>query len=151
MSPVPLLENRIKTIVFSNESRFSLRDLNDLIRIGRRTCELLHPSWILKRNMVPTPGLLVRSAICYHSSTQLLFHWGTLNDIWYSNNNILPFIVPFVTPVDNDVFQQDNARTQTARSTQHALWCVSRLMPPTHPLDLYPVEYIWDTVEQWRL
>lgn len=137
-----------QTVVFSDESRFCLGASDGRIRVRRRTGERLHPSCIRQRHTAPTPGLLVWGAISYHSRTQLVFVSGTLNSTWYIHNIIQPVVVPFVTSVNNGVFQHDNARPHTTRATQHALRGVRQLPWPARSPDLSPIEHIWDMMGQ---
>ncbi|GFX89084.1 DDE_3 domain-containing protein [Trichonephila clavipes] len=73
---------------------------------------------------------------------------GTLTSQRYVDDILRHHIGPFLTGLPGAIFQQDNARPQTARVTQDFLRHFQTLPWPARSSGLSPVEHVWDQLKQ---
>ncbi|GFU36688.1 transposable element Tcb2 transposase [Trichonephila clavipes] len=76
---------------------------------------------------------------------------GTLTGQRYVDDILRPHAGPFLNGLPGEIFQQDNARPNTARVAQDFLRHFQTLPWPTHSPDLSPVEHVWDQLKQQML
>ncbi|GFU57754.1 transposable element Tcb2 transposase [Trichonephila clavipes] len=112
-------------VVFSDESRFNLSSVDNRVRVWKPRGERLNPAFALQRRTTSTVGVMVWGAIAYNTRSPLVL----IHDTWQPSGAI---------------FQQDNARTHTARVSQDCLRTVTALSSSDRSPDLSPIEHIWD-------
>ncbi|UYV62019.1 hypothetical protein LAZ67_1007512 [Cordylochernes scorpioides] len=133
-------------VVFSDESRFCLSSDSRRVRVWRRRGERSNPAAIVKRPTVRQRGIMVWGAIAYDSRSPLLRIQGTMTAQRYVDDVLRPVTLPYLQGVPNALYQQDNARPQTARISQQALQDVPMLPWPPYSPDLSPIEHVWDII-----
>ena len=110
-------------ILFSNESRFSLRLGDGRYRVYRRHGERFTDQYVYE------PTILEAEVLWYglefdmiDSRTQLKVVQGTLNAVKNRDNVLDPIVLSFLQQQNfDDVFQHDNARCHVARVCQDFL------------------------------
>jgi hypothetical protein len=135
-----------QTIVFSDESRFCLGQSDSRQHVRRRPGERAHPDVVTERHTGPTPGVMVWGAISYDSRSDLVVVQGTMNARQYVDRVVQPVVIPFMSTIQNGVFQQDNARPHTAAISRQALQGVATIEWPARSPDLSPIEHVWDAM-----
>ncbi|UYV74981.1 Transposase, partial [Cordylochernes scorpioides] len=133
-------------VVFSDESRFCLSSDSRRVRVWRRRGERSNPAAIVERPTVRQRGIMVSGAIAYDSRSPLLRIQGTMTAQRYVDDMLRPVTLPYLQGVPNALYQQDNARTHTARISQQALQDVQMLRWPPYSPDLSPIEHVWDII-----
>ncbi|GFX79323.1 transposable element Tcb2 transposase [Trichonephila clavipes] len=109
-------------VVFSDESRFVFGTDDNLVRVWRR--------------------------LAYDSQSTLIVMRGTLTGQRYVDDILRPYVRPFLNGLPGAIFQQDNARTHTARVAQDILRHFQTLPWPARSPDLSPVEHVWDQLKR---
>ncbi|UYV84045.1 Transposase [Cordylochernes scorpioides] len=133
-------------VVFSDESRFCLSSDSRRVRVWRRRGERSNPAAIVERPTVRQGGIMVWGAIAYDSRSPLLRIQGTMTAQRYVDDVLRPVTLPYLQGVPNSLYQQDNARPQTARISQQALQDMKMLPWPPYSPDLSPIEHVWDII-----
>ncbi|GFW48864.1 transposable element Tcb2 transposase [Trichonephila clavipes] len=75
---------------------------------------------------------------------------GTLTGQRYVGDIPGPHVGPFLNGLSGEIFQQDNARSHTARVTQDILRHFQTLSWPARSPDLSPAENMWDQLKRRR-
>ncbi|CAH1988838.1 unnamed protein product [Acanthoscelides obtectus] len=139
------------SIVFSDESRFSLGMHDGRARVRRRRGERRSPQFFVERHVHHTVGVMVWGAIAYGSRSPLIFIRGNMNAQRYIHEVLEPHLLPYLDILADPTFQQDNARPHVARVTidffQHN--DVTLLPWPPRSPDLSPIEHV-GTLEALR-
>ncbi|GFU88148.1 transposable element Tcb2 transposase [Trichonephila clavipes] len=86
-----------------------------------RPGERYNPPLTVLRHTARTAGVMVRGAIAYDSQSTLIVMHGTLTGQRYVDDILRPHLGPFINGLPGAIFQQDNARTHTARVAQDFL------------------------------
>ncbi|GFW23224.1 DDE_3 domain-containing protein [Trichonephila clavipes] len=86
--------------------------------------------------------------IAYDSRSALIVMRGTLTGQRYADDILRPHVGPFLNSLPGAIFQQDNARPQTARVVQDFLRHFQTLPWPARSPDLSPVEQVWDQLKR---
>ncbi|UYV64468.1 hypothetical protein LAZ67_3000851 [Cordylochernes scorpioides] len=133
-------------VVFSDESHFCLSSDSRRVRVWRRRGERSNPAAIVERPTVRQRGIMVWGAIAYDSRSPLLRIQGTMTAQRYVDDVLRPVTLPYLQGVPNALYQQDNARSHTARISQQALQDVQMLPWPPYSPDLLPIEHVWDII-----
>ncbi|GFT33598.1 transposable element Tcb2 transposase [Trichonephila clavipes] len=131
-----------KTATFDG---FNFSSDGNRVRVWRPRGEHLKPAFALQRHTAPTAGVMVWGAIAYNTWSLLALIRGTMTAQRYVHDILQPHVLPLMERLPRAIFQQDNARPQTARVSQDCL----RTVTTTHPWyarspDLSPIEHIWD-------
>ncbi|GFX88024.1 transposable element Tcb2 transposase [Trichonephila clavipes] len=87
---------------------------------------------------------MVWGAITYNTRSPLVLIHGTMTTHWYAHDILQPHVLPFMQRLPRAIFQQDNARSYTARVSQDYLRTVKTLPWPARFPDLSPIKHIWD-------
>ncbi|GFV90886.1 transposable element Tc1 transposase [Trichonephila clavipes] len=89
---------------------------------------------------------MVWSAVAYDSTSPLVRIQGALNAQRYVQNVLRSVAISYLQGPPNAIFHQDNARSHTARLSQHALRGLHMLPWPAYSPDLSPIEHVWDVI-----
>ncbi|UYV61301.1 hypothetical protein LAZ67_1004273 [Cordylochernes scorpioides] len=133
-------------VVFYDESRFCLSSDSRRVRVWRRRGERSNPAAIVERPTVRQRRIMVWGAIAYDSRSPLLRIQGTMTAQRYVDDVLRPVTLPYLQGVPNALYQQDNARPNTARISQQALQDVQMLPWPPYSPDLSPIEHVCDII-----
>ncbi|GFW52057.1 transposable element Tcb2 transposase [Trichonephila clavipes] len=109
-------------VLFSDESRFVLGTDDNRVRVWRRPA--------------------------YDSRSTLIVLRGNLTSQRYVDDILRPYVGPFLNGFPGAIFQQDNARPQTARVAQNFLRHFQTLPWPARTPDLSPVEHVWNQLKR---
>ncbi|GFV92138.1 transposable element Tcb2 transposase [Trichonephila clavipes] len=135
-------------VVFSDESRFVLGTDDNRVRVCRHPGELYNSPHTVLRHTARTAGVMVWVAIAYDSRSTLIVMRGTLTGHRYVDDILRPHVVPFLNGLPEAIFQQDNARPQTARVAQDLLRHFQTLRWPARSPNLSPVEHVCDQLKR---
>lgn len=140
-----------RNIIFSDESRFSLRFSDGRMRVYRRRGERYADSCVQEIDRFGGGSVMVWGGICHNGRTELKIIDGNLNAVKYRDEILDGIVHPFIRQHGyNHVFQHDNARCHVARI------CVDyleqnhlRVLPwPALSPDLSPIEHLWDELDR---
>ncbi|GFT97249.1 transposable element Tcb1 transposase [Trichonephila clavipes] len=104
-------------VVFSDEFRINLN--NEDVRVWRTPGKRLNPAFALQRHTAPTAGVMVGVPL------PLVFIRGTMTVQWYVHDILQPHVLPHMLRLPGAIFQQDNARSHSARVSQNCLRTVN--------------------------
>ena len=90
---------------------------------------------------------MVWSGVSQHHPTELVVIAGNLNAVRYSEDILLPHVVPFLPAHPDMTLQHDNATSHTARDFLQDR-NVSILPWLAKSPDLNPIEHIWDLLDR---
>ncbi|GFY12464.1 transposable element Tcb2 transposase [Trichonephila clavipes] len=125
-------------VVFSDESRFVLGTDGNRVRVWRLSGERYNSPHTVLRHTACTADVMVWGAIAYDSRSTLVVMRGTLTGQRYVDNILRPHVGPFLNGLPGAIFQQDKARSHTARVVQeflrHFRLFHGRSAPPIFPL-----------------
>ncbi|GFV73044.1 transposable element Tcb2 transposase [Trichonephila clavipes] len=131
----PELERLLERVLFTDESRFSLRSDSHRILIWRERGSRNHPSNIIERDRYRRRGVLVWGGIMLGSRTDLhIFDAGLVNGTRYCNEILLPYVRLFRGAMGLQfLFMDDNApchRTVAAEQLLESRRLAARTLPP---------------------
>ncbi|GFX31658.1 transposable element Tcb2 transposase [Trichonephila clavipes] len=87
---------------------------------------------------------MVWGAIAYNTQSPLVLIRGTITAQRYDHDILQLHVLSLMQRLPGVLFQQDNARSHTARVLQDCLRTVTTLPWPTRSPYLSPIEHIWD-------
>ncbi|GFW96415.1 uncharacterized protein TNCV_2294871 [Trichonephila clavipes] len=96
---------------------------------------------------LPTASVKVWGTIAYDSRFTLIVMHRTLTGKGYVDDILRPHVGPFLNGLPGAFFQQDNARSHTARVAQDFLRHFQTVPWPARSPDLSPVEPVWDQLK----
>ncbi|GFT19032.1 transposable element Tc3 transposase [Trichonephila clavipes] len=135
-------------VVFSDESRFVLGTDDNRVRVWRRPGERYKSPHTVLRHTARTASVMVWGAIAYDSRSTLTAMRGTLTGRRYVDDILRPYVGPFLNGLPGAIFQQDNARPNTARIAQDFLRHLQTLPWSARSPDLSPVEHVGNQLKR---
>jgi hypothetical protein len=103
-------------ILFSDESRFSLRFSDGRYRVYRSRGERLTDQCMYESDRFGGGSVMVWAGMCHDGRTQLKIVQGTLNVVQYRDDILDPIVLPFLQQRNFDhVFQHDNSKCHVVR------------------------------------
>ncbi|GFV43349.1 transposable element Tcb1 transposase [Trichonephila clavipes] len=80
----------------------------------------------------------------YSTVSSLVLIRGTMTAQRYIHDILQPYVLPLMQRLPGSIFQQDNARSHTARVSQECICTVTTLPCPARFSDLSPIDHIQD-------
>ena len=139
--------NTCPHILFSDESRFSLRFNDGHYRVYRRRGECFTNQYVYESGRFGGGTVMVWAEICHDDCTRLKIVQGTYNAVKYRDDILDPIILPFLQQRNFDhVFKHDNARCHVACACQDFLNQNHIRVLPWLALspDMSPIEELFD-------
>ncbi|GFT76766.1 transposable element Tcb1 transposase [Trichonephila clavipes] len=142
-------DNEWGRVLFTDESRFSLRSDSHRILIWRERESRNHPSDIIERDRYGGRGVLVWRGILLGCRTDLhIFDAGSVNGTRYCNEILLPYVHLFRGAMGLQfLFMDDNApchRTVTAEQLLESRRLAAHTLPPVTIRELR-----WALKDEW--
>uniref|UniRef100_A0A8C5FEW1 Tc1-like transposase DDE domain-containing protein n=1 Tax=Gadus morhua TaxID=8049 RepID=A0A8C5FEW1_GADMO len=114
--------------MFSDESRFCLRQLELKVKVWRRCGERYADCCPDRTTYIGGGSVMVWGGVSLTGKTRLVIIGGNLNAERYGNEILQPVAIPYVHGLGpNSILQDDNARPHRAGNP-----------------DLNPIEHLWD-------
>ncbi|GFT50207.1 transposable element Tc1 transposase [Trichonephila clavipes] len=141
-------DNEWGRVLFTDESRFSLRSNSHRILIWRERGSRNHPSNIIESDRYGGRGVLNWGCIMLGSRTDLhIFDAGSVNGTRYCNEILLPYVRLFRgAMVLQFLFMDDNAPCHRTVAAEQLLERedIERIDWAARSPDLNPIEHVWD-------
>lgn len=137
------------TVLFTDESRFTLSFNDGRIRVWRRPGERFHDDCVQEYDRYGGGSVMVWGGIGLNHRTPLHRIQGTLTGIRYRDEILRPIAIPALQAMGQGaILQDDNARPHRARVVDDFLQQqhVIRLDWPARSPDLSPIEHLWDAL-----
>ena len=137
--------NQWNNVLFSDESRFMLKEVDGRLRVYRRRGKRYLDDCVERRDAFGGGSVMIWAGINSRHKTDLVFINGRLTGVRYRDEILNRHVVPFIRR-HGGVFQQDNARPHVARVCIDFLQRqnIDVLPWPALSADMSPIEHLWD-------
>ena len=138
--------NMWRNVMFSNESRFCLRQLDRGVEVWRRRGERYAVCCIDRVTSFGGGSVMVWGGISLTGKTRLVIIEGNLNAVRYGNEILEPVAIRYLQDLGpNSILQDDNTLPHRARIITEYLQNlgVERMEWPAVSPDLNPTEHLW--------
>ena len=137
--------NQWNNVLFTDESRFMLREVDGRHRVYRRTGERYLDACVEHRDAYGGGSVMIWVGITARHKTAVVFVDGRLTGVRYRDEILNRHVVPFIQR-HGGVFQQDNARLHVAPVCIDFLQRqnIDVLPWPALSADMSPIEHLWD-------
>lgn len=147
--PINFPRRRWCSVLFSDESRFSLHRADGRQRVYRRRGERYADACIIERDRFGGGSVMVWGSIAHGYKSPLVVVDGTMTAVKYRDEILAPHVVP-ITQQRALTFQHDNARPHVARICTEFLAQnnVDVMDWPPYSPDFSPIEHLWDELDR---
>ena len=135
------------SVVFTDESRFTLQNNDGRILVYRRPGERFMDATVRQHNQFGGGSVMVWGGFSYHHRTPLHVIDGNLTGLRYRDEILRPIVLPCLQRIGAAaVLQDDNARPHRARVVTDFLQehNIARMEWPAYSPDMAPIEHLWD-------
>ena len=140
---------RLRSVLFTDESKFCVDFSDDRIRVWRQKNERFRDCCILEHDRFGGPSVLVWGGISYDGSTDLYtIQNAALTGVRYRDEILHEFVWPYAGAVVEDfVLMDDNARPHRAHVVTEYLERegIERM---DWPARINPIEHVWDILQR---
>ena len=132
--------NQWNNVLFTDESRFMLREVDGRRRVYRRTGERYLDACVERRDAYGGGSVMILAGITARHKTDVVFVDGRLRGVRYCDENLNRHVVPFIQR--HGVF----SRPHVARACTDFLQRqnIDVLPWPALSADMSPIEHLWD-------